>query len=126
MYSGSMNALALRLKEDYPDIVEDESLWAEVERDCLPLEMSARDQVVHMGELRGLPPRAAVRWSLWGGHDGWGRYGRPSGAQVYVMGITHVEFGPFGPGGAPAIRRDYTLIDDTAIWKQIHLHKGAA
>lgn len=73
-----------------------------------------------------MPPRAAVRWSLWGGHDGWGRYGRPSGAQVYVMGITHVEFGPFGPGGAPAIRRDYTLIDDTAIWKQIHLHKGAA
>jgi ABC-2 type transport system ATP-binding protein len=30
------------------------------ERDCLPLEMTARDLVVHMGELRGLPRRAAV------------------------------------------------------------------
>lgn len=30
------------------------------ERDCLPLEMSARDLVVHMAELRGLPRRAAV------------------------------------------------------------------
>jgi len=30
------------------------------ERDCLPLEMSARDLVVHMAELRGLPRRDAV------------------------------------------------------------------
>ena len=30
------------------------------ERDCLPLEMSARDLVVHMAELRGLPRRVAV------------------------------------------------------------------
>ncbi|MDX6645619.1 MAG: type transport system ATP-binding protein [Miltoncostaeaceae bacterium] len=30
------------------------------ERDCLPLEMTARDLVVHLGELRGLPRRAAV------------------------------------------------------------------
>jgi ABC-2 type transport system ATP-binding protein len=30
------------------------------ERDCLPLEMTARDLVVHMGELRGLRRRTAV------------------------------------------------------------------
>jgi ABC-2 type transport system ATP-binding protein len=30
------------------------------ELDCLPLEMTARDLVVHMAELRGLPPRDAV------------------------------------------------------------------
>ena len=30
------------------------------EHDCLPLGMTARDLVVHMGELRGLPRRAAV------------------------------------------------------------------
>jgi ABC-2 type transport system ATP-binding protein len=30
------------------------------ELDCLPLEMTARDLVVHMAELRGLPRRAAV------------------------------------------------------------------
>lgn len=71
-----------------------------------------------------LPPRAALRWSLWGKHAGWGRFGAPTRAMVYVMGITHAEFGPFGTGGAPAIRAEYTLIDETAIWKQILLQTG--
>ncbi len=71
-----------------------------------------------------LPPRAALRWSLWGRHEGWGRFGRPTGSQVYVMGITHVDFGPFGASGDPAIRNEYTLIDETAIWKQILLQTG--
>ena len=67
-----------------------------------------------------MPPRAAVRWSLWGKHSGWGAFGTPTGAQVYVMGITHVEFGPFGPDGR-SIRREWTVFDETAVWKQIHL-----
>jgi predicted ester cyclase len=71
-----------------------------------------------------MPPRAAVRWSLQGRHAGWGRYGTPTGAEVHVMGISHAEFGPFGNGGRPAIRREWTLIDETAIWKQILLHTG--
>ena len=62
-----------------------------------------------------IAPRAAVRWSLWGRHDGWGGFGTPSGAMVYVLGITHAEFGPWG------LRREWTLYDETAIWKQIHL-----
>jgi hypothetical protein len=44
------------------------------------------------------------------------------------MGISHVEFGPFagiGKWGDPTIRREYTLIDETAIWKQILLQTGA-
>lgn len=65
-----------------------------------------------------MPPRAAIRWGLLGKHDGWGTFGAPSGAQVYVMGSTHVEFGPWG------IRREYTLFDETAIWKQIILATG--
>ncbi len=65
-----------------------------------------------------MPPRAAIRWGLWGKHDGWGAFGAPTGAQVYVMGATHVEFGPWG------IRREYTLFDETAIWKQILLATG--
>ncbi|MGI9436407.1 MAG: ester cyclase [Geminicoccaceae bacterium] len=65
-----------------------------------------------------MPGRAAVRWSLRGKHDGWGAFGTPSGADVYVMGISHAEFGPWG------LRRDYTLIDETAIWKQILLQTG--
>ena len=67
-----------------------------------------------------MPPRAAIRWSLTGKHDGWGAFGAPSGAQVHVMGISHAEFGPWG------LRREFTLYDETAIWKQILLATGAA
>jgi hypothetical protein len=67
-----------------------------------------------------MPPRAAVRWSLWGKHEGWGAFGPPSGAMVYVLGITHAEFGRLGDGPI-TLRRDYTLYDETAIWKQILL-----
>ena len=65
------------------------------------------------------PPRAAVRWSLDGRHDGQGRFGAPTGAPLHVMGITHAEFGPSG------IIREWSLIDDTAIWRQILLKTGA-
>ena len=65
-----------------------------------------------------MPPRAALRWSLWGKHDGFGAFGEPSGAEVYVMGISHAEFGPWG------LRREWVLFDETAIWKQILMHSG--
>ena len=65
-----------------------------------------------------MPPRAAVRWSLDGTHDGWGSLGTPTGARVHVMGISHAEFGPWG------LRREFTLFDETAIWKQILLQTG--
>ncbi len=65
-----------------------------------------------------MPPRAAIRWSLWGKHDGWGVFGAPTGAEVYVLGISHAEFGPWG------LRREYTLFDETTVWKQILLATG--
>jgi hypothetical protein len=65
-----------------------------------------------------MPPRAAVRWSLTGTHDGWGAFGKPTGAKIHVMGNTHAEFGPWG------IRRTYTLFDETAVWMQIIAHTG--
>jgi SnoaL-like polyketide cyclase len=65
-----------------------------------------------------MPPRSAIRWSLFGKHEGWGAFGAPTGAEVYVLGISHAEFGPWG------LRRDYTLYDETAIWKQILLKTG--
>ena len=71
-----------------------------------------------------MPPRSAIRWSLHGKHSGWGAFGAPSGAEVYVLGISHAEFGPFGSAGG-TLRREFTLIDETAIWKQILLHTGA-
>ena len=63
-----------------------------------------------------LSPRAAIRWSLSGKHDGFGSFGHPTGAEVYIMGISHAEFGPRG------IRREFTVFDEVAIWKQILLH----
>lgn len=65
-----------------------------------------------------MSPRAAIRWSLTGKHDGWGVFGKPTGAEVHVMGVSHVEFGPWG------IRREYTLFDETSIWKQIAMKTG--
>ncbi|WP_208350424.1 ester cyclase [Pseudaestuariivita rosea] len=70
-----------------------------------------------------MPPRAALRWSLTGKHDGWGMFGRPTGAPVHVMGITHAEFGEMIPGQIK-LRREWTLFDETAIWKQILLQTG--
>ena len=65
-----------------------------------------------------MSPRSAIRWSLTGKHEGWGAFGKPTGAEVHVMGASHVEFGPWG------IRREYTLYDETSIWKQIAMKTG--
>ena len=35
-------------------------------------------------EDEGLPSRAALRWSLWGKHDGWGAFGAPTGADEWT------------------------------------------
>ena len=65
-----------------------------------------------------MPPRAAIRWSLHGKHDGWGSFGSPTGKEVYVLGISHAEFGPWG------LRREYVIYDEAMVWKQILLQTG--
>lgn len=60
-----------------------------------------------------LSPRASIRWSLHGLHEGWGSFGAPTGAPVHVFGMSHAEFGPWG------LRREFALYDEVAIWKQI-------
>ena len=65
-----------------------------------------------------MAPRAALRFSLTGKHDGWGSFGAPTGAEVHIMGACHAEFGPWG------LRREYVLFDETAVWKQIALATG--
>ena len=65
-----------------------------------------------------LSPRAAIRWSLDGSHDGDGAFGKPPGVQVHVMGIAHAEYGPWG------LRREFALYDEVAIWKQILMAEG--
>ena len=69
-----------------------------------------------------LPPRAAVRWTLHGKHDGYGTFGEPTGAEVFIMGATHAEYGELITG-SPKLRREWTLYDETAVWKQILLQK---
>lgn len=70
-----------------------------------------------------MPPRSALRWSLHGTHDGHGTFGPPTGAEVYVLGISHAEFGAVIPGQV-RLRREWTLYNDIAIWKQILLQTG--
>ncbi len=99
-----------------------ETFWTEL-RTAFP---SAKFEIHHqIGRDDPLmPPRAALRWSLTGTHDGPGLFGAPTGAPVYVLGITHAEFGSLG-AAAPKLRREWTLFDETAIWKQILLYTGA-
>ena len=53
-----------------------------------------------------------------GKHDGFGAFGEPTGAEVYVLGLSHAELGPRG------LRREWVVYDETAIWKQILMHTG--
>ena len=86
-------------------------------RSSFPSAEFSIEHVVGLNEA-SMPPRAAVRWSLSGMHDGYGMFGEPTGADAYVMGVSHAEFGPRG------IRREFVLLDETAVWKQILIHTG--
>jgi len=93
-----------------------EAFWASL-RDAFP---GATFTIHHQigRDDPDMAPRAAIRWSLDGTHDGGGVFGDPTGAPVHVMGISHAEFGPWG------LRREWVLFDETAVWKQILLHSG--
>jgi predicted ester cyclase len=98
--------------------------WANTEALWMGLRSSFPDATFSIEHQIGrddpmLSPRAAVRWSLHGKHDGWGMFGQPTGAEVYIMGFTHAEFGPYG------LRREWTLFDHVSIWKQILMQTGA-
>ena len=61
----------------------------------------------------GQPVRLALRWSIEATHTGWGRFGAPSGARVYILGMTHA----YMVGGR--ITMEWICTDEVAIWKQI-------
>ncbi len=108
--------------------------WDSADRFWLPLRAAfpsaafEAHHVIGRGSDPMMPPRAAVRWSLSGRHDGWGPFGAPTGAPVHVMGICHAEFGPYRAGrhapGEWSIRREWVLLDESAIWAQILMHAG--
>lgn len=116
----------------YPGGIDGQS-WSAVDRFWTGLRAAFPDAKFEIHHTIGredpmMPPRAAVRWSLTGTHSGWGAFGAPSGAQVHIMAITHAEFGPFtdrAHNTDHSIRREWTLFDETAIWKQILIHTGA-
>ncbi|MEO0497057.1 MAG: nuclear transport factor 2 family protein [Pseudomonadota bacterium] len=103
--------------------------WAPIDRHWVGLMSAFPDaefkihHVIGMDGDEFLPPRAAIRWSLDGVHNGWGVFGRPTGVPVHIMGMSHCEFGPYGDV-APTIRREWTLYDEVSIWKQILLQTG--
>lgn len=66
----------------------------------------------------GHPLRVAARWSVQGTHNGAGLFGDPSGAPIYILGINQAEIID------GQITREWILIDEFAIHRQIRLHKG--
>ena len=107
---------------EYPGGVSGQS-WDDADRFWMGLRASfpnAEFKIEHQigREDPLMPPRAALRWTLEGKHEGWGAFGKPTGAEVFVLGAAHAEFGPWG------LRREYVLFDETAIWKQIILKTG--
>jgi SnoaL-like polyketide cyclase len=64
----------------------------------------------------GRPVRLSVRWSLRGEHSGYGHFGSPTGAEVYVMAISHVHLVD------ERVESEWLLTDEVSIWKQIHAH----
>ena len=102
--------------------------WHEVDKFWIGLRSSfpaAKFSIEHQigRQDENMPPRAALRWILEGKHDGWGVFGKPTGADVYIMGMAHVEYGALVTG-IPKIRKEYVLYDEVAIWKQILLKTG--
>ena len=61
----------------------------------------------------GQPVRIAIRMSMTGTHTGWGRFGQPTGARVYILAMTHA----YMVDGL--ISHEWLLTDEVAIWKQI-------
>ncbi len=64
-------------------------------------------------EEAGLPSRAALRWSLEGKASGAGMFRSSSDSEVYIMGLSHAEFGPRG------LRREFVLFDTLVVWQQL-------
>lgn len=66
----------------------------------------------------GLPTRLAMRWHIEATHIGWGCFGAPGGASVYIMGLTHACM----VNGR--VTMEWILIDEVSVWKQILAHAG--
>ncbi len=66
----------------------------------------------------GRPPRLAIRWSYDGTHAGHGRYGKPSGAHLVLLGLSQVEL------RGEQIINEWMLVDELSIHAQIAAQLG--
>ena len=67
----------------------------------------------------GQPVRVALRWALRGTHSGFGHFGEPTGAAVYIMGLSHAHLVD------GRITQEWIVTDEVSIWKQIFAHVAA-
>lgn len=65
----------------------------------------------------GQPVRLAMRWSLSGTHAGFGHFGEPTGAPVYVMGFSHAFM------VNDRVTYEWIVTDEVSVWKQILAHE---
>ena len=55
-----------------------------------------------------------------GTHTGFGSFGPPSGAPVYIMGLSHAQIVD------GRVRQEWIAVDEVVIWKQIIAHQRRA
>ena len=91
--------------------MEVEAFWRELFLALVVQSFVVEHLVLQTGN--GRADRVAIRWRARALHQGGGRYGNPTGKQVELMGINHVEF-----HNGRALR-EWVLIDDVAIWMQV-------
>ena len=68
----------------------------------------------------GQAVRLALRWSVRATHTGFGSFGPPSGAPIFIMGLSHAQM------VNDRIVQEWIAIDEVVIWKQIIAHQRGA
>ncbi len=66
------------------------------------------------------PLRIASRWSLCGTHSGWGHFCQPTGAPLYIMGLSHAHI------TQGKVMNEWIMFDEVSIWKQIFSHQATS
>jgi hypothetical protein len=64
--------------------------------------------------------RLALRWWAAGTHRGPGRFGKPSGAPVLMLGVTHLRIAD------DLVVREWTVTDELAVLRQMAAARGVA
>jgi predicted ester cyclase len=86
--------------------------WLDPVRQALP---EAQLRIEHIAEVPypGDARDVAIRWSLSGYHRGTGRYGKPTGAPLHILAVSHfrVMHG--------RVREEVTVWDDLAVMRQV-------